>query len=151
MIATKTSKPKIESITVKHMYDDSPDTSWLGEYTDKWQSGAIKRVNAGRNEYKYFVPGMSHQEHWDALHKIGYSKGNCDELAREYNQRDLNHNEKLNGIEVKFSAKPSNTVIDRLKELGFRWSFANMVWYNRYSVELMSKVQAEFNTACLVS
>jgi hypothetical protein len=53
MIATKErkqTKPTIESITIKHIIDDCPDTSYLGKYTDKWESGAIKRHNAGRNK-----------------------------------------------------------------------------------------------------
>jgi hypothetical protein len=62
----------------------------------------------------------------------------------------ISHNEKLNGIEVSFKTKPSDSVLNQLRELGFRWSYKSMLWYARYTPDLMSKIQAEFN-ACLVS
>jgi len=55
----------------------------------------------------------------------------------------ISHNEKLNGIEVKFANKPDNTVIDTLKSLGLRWSYQNMLWYSKYNPELMTKIQNE--------
>jgi len=36
-------KNKIESIKVRAIYDDNPDTSWLGEYTDKAEDWAVCR------------------------------------------------------------------------------------------------------------
>jgi hypothetical protein len=89
-------KPRIESITIEHIYDDNPDSSYLGKYSDQWQVGAIKRYNAGWNEYKYFIPAISYKEHWKDLHKMGYSKGNCDYLARSYNYQDYRRMERLN-------------------------------------------------------
>jgi hypothetical protein len=93
---TKQSKPVIKSITIRHVIDNDADTSMLGAYTDKYENHAIKRHNIGRHEYKYFVPGMTYQDHWDGLHKMGYSKGNCDTLARQYNQQDYQRMERLN-------------------------------------------------------
>jgi hypothetical protein len=125
----KTKKPVIESITIKHIFDNSPDVSWLGEYTDKYQTGAIKRYNAGNREYKYFIPGISYKEHWESLHKMGYSKGNCDYLARLYNQQDYKRMEALNngdfgfiGIEaiatVKYSIGQGNFRLEELSSGG---------------------------------
>ena len=54
----------------------------------------------------------------------------------------INHNDKLNGIEIKFANKPSVMVINQLKEMGFRWSYKSMLWYNRYTVELWDKINA---------
>ena len=34
---------KIESIKIKHVLDDCPDTSWLGEFTDDLEPGVIVR------------------------------------------------------------------------------------------------------------
>jgi hypothetical protein len=107
----KQTKPSIKSITIEHLYDESPDTSWLGRYTDKWETGAIKRHNAGHNEYKYFVPGTTYQEHRDALHKAGYSRGNCDELAREYNYQDFKRMERLNNGDWCFLGIQAEAVI----------------------------------------
>jgi hypothetical protein len=56
----------------------------------------------------------------------------------------ISHNTSLNGIEVKFKVKPSDTVIGQLKDLGFRWSSKSYLWYNRYTVDLWDKINAEF-------
>ena len=41
----------------------------------------------------------------------------------------INFNEKLGGIEISFSSKPAQKVIDQLKNDGFRWSKFNKVWW----------------------
>lgn len=38
-------------------------------------------------------------------------------------------NEKYDGIEIKFSEKPTEQVLSRLKELGFKWHPGKGVWY----------------------
>ena len=55
---------------------------------------------------------------------------------------EIRHNEKLNGIEVVFPSKPEANIIESLKQLGFRWSGHNGLWYNRYSDNLMQQIQA---------
>jgi hypothetical protein len=57
---------------------------------------------------------------------------------------EITHNEKLNGIEIKFPDKPSDTIINQLKDMGFRWSYKSMLWYSRYTVELWDKINAEY-------
>ncbi len=57
----------------------------------------------------------------------------------------ITHNEKLNGIEIKFQSKPDDSVLNMLRDLGFRWSFKSFLWYNRYTPELMTKVQTAIN------
>lgn len=59
----------------------------------------------------------------------------------------INHNEKLNGIELKFSSKPDNGILSTLKQLGFRWSQYNGIWYSRHSEGLMTQVQSMFGGA----
>jgi hypothetical protein len=54
---------KILSITVIHKFDDNPDLSWLGKYTNKYTRGCIDRKaigDMGRNEYRYFEPANEH-------------------------------------------------------------------------------------------
>lgn len=61
---TKTSL-RIDSIKVVHQYDDCPDTSWIGEYSNNWQEGAIdrqERGDMGRNEHRYFIPATEYGE-----------------------------------------------------------------------------------------
>jgi hypothetical protein len=55
------------------------------------------------------------------------------------------HNNKLNGIEIKFPDKPSDSIINQLKDLGFRWSYKSTLWYNRYSDSLWQQVNTEFS------
>jgi hypothetical protein len=52
-------------------------------------------------------------------------------------------NNEQNGFEVKFEIKPSQNVIDALKNNGFRWSGFNKVWYikqNKITVEKIEKI-----------
>lgn len=50
----------IESIRIRHMIDESPDTSYIGEYSDDPSpAGTIDRKARGdqeRNTYRYFNP-----------------------------------------------------------------------------------------------
>lgn len=62
---------KIESIKIVHEYDDNPDLSWLGKFSDKWAPGAIDRKRFGNwepREMRYFIP-CNHWPHnpknWD--------------------------------------------------------------------------------------
>lgn len=63
----------------------------------------------------------------------------------------ITRNVALNGIEVKFESKPMQTVIDTLRTLGFRWSPRNMLWYAKYSDDLMSKVCLKMGIPEMVS
>jgi hypothetical protein len=55
-------------------------------------------------------------------------------------QVEIRRNEQLNGIEVVFPAKPSQSILDSLKELGFRWSRFNNLWYAKYTEALYEQV-----------
>lgn len=62
--SARRTKPQIESIKIVVGDDDNPDLSFLGEYasTDKGNPLAIDRVergDAGRNEYRYFIPARA--------------------------------------------------------------------------------------------
>lgn len=58
----------------------------------------------------------------------------------------ISHNDKLNGIEVKFANKPDDTVLNKLRDLGFRWSYKSMLWYNRYSDTLWQTINSQLRT-----
>ncbi len=96
-ITKKQAKRTIESITIKHILDDDAATSYLGKYGD-YEQGAIKRDpnDVRRNDYAYFIPGMSYKDHYDGLRKMGYSKGEADYLARSYTYQDYRRMERLN-------------------------------------------------------
>lgn len=44
-------------------------------------------------------------------------------------------NNEKNGIEIRFAEKPSSEVLDRLKEMGFRWSNRKKIWYAKQTTE----------------
>lgn len=47
----------------------------------------------------------------------------------------LTHNEKMQGLEIRFPSKPANTILDALKAHGWRWSKFSACWYVRESKE----------------
>jgi len=50
---------QIKSIKIVHEYDDDPDLSWLGKFSNEWSQGAIDRKRFGDwdpSEMRYFVP-----------------------------------------------------------------------------------------------
>ncbi len=88
----------LDQIVIKQKVDESPDLSWLGEYSDRWQPGAIDRKHRvsgwSNRQLRYFIPGNSYKDHWDGLHNMGYSRGNCDYLARQYVMQDFQRMER---------------------------------------------------------
>ena len=52
-------------------------------------------------------------------------------------------NEKLNGVELKFEAKPAQEILDLIKSVGFRWSNRQKIWYalqNENTLEVAEKL-----------
>ncbi len=67
-MTTKRESKRIDSITIKQMADDSPDTSYLGEYSDDPQEYAIVAVDEHEGEFADQLPcecGHSEAEHND--------------------------------------------------------------------------------------
>jgi hypothetical protein len=76
-------------VEVKRQYDECPDVSFLGSFTDKWEPGAIlHNRNRDRNTYKWFVPGNSEEGHRKSLRAMGYTKHDAYTLARSYVRQD---------------------------------------------------------------
>ena len=61
-------------------------------------------------------------------------------------------NEKLNGIEISFEAKPSEEVRSNLKAAGFRWSPKKSIWYTRQTDDAVAfaKVICESENSAVV-
>lgn len=53
----------------------------------------------------------------------------------------LTLNQELNGIEIKFDAKPLRATLDGLKKLGFRWHHQKKVWYAKNTPERLELAQ----------
>lgn len=65
---------------------------------------------------------------------------------------EIKHNENKNGIEIYFTSKPEQLILNILKEKGFRWMPAKNsyngknYWYKRYTEELINEVKLLLNT-----
>lgn len=59
------SKVKLGRVWIERKEDESPDLSWIGEYSNQAKDGAIdrqERGHCGRGEYRYFIPAMTGEE-----------------------------------------------------------------------------------------
>jgi hypothetical protein len=99
---TNTITPKLEDVQIQHLNDEDADTSYLGTFTDEQpdsddlqRGSAFERRQASSGEYHYFVPAISVEEHRQALHDQGYSKGKAETMARQYCRRDWDRMEQL--------------------------------------------------------
>jgi len=57
----------------------------------------------------------------------------------------ININEEKNGVEIKFSSKPDRSVLDNLKNAGFRWSKFQGIWWakqNEKTLKIAEKLAA---------
>ena len=54
----------------------------------------------------------------------------------------ITYNTEKNGIELRFSSKPDASVLDMLKENGFRWSGKQKMWYARKTDERVALVNS---------
>ena len=54
----------------------------------------------------------------------------------------LTLNQELNGIEIRFDAKPLQATLDGLKKLGFRWHRQKKIWYAKQTPERLELAQA---------
>ena len=52
----------------------------------------------------------------------------------------VNLNEELNGIELTFDSKPERSVLESLKENGFKWNPKKQVWYAKQTTERLDFV-----------
>ena len=51
-------------------------------------------------------------------------------------------NEKLNGVELKFSAKPSDGIREALKSAGFHWHSSKELWYAKQTEDALTVAKA---------
>ena len=77
---TTDTKIRIEKVTIKHMPDENPDLSYLGEYSDKPSEIHIdrqERGDMGRNEMRYFNLGCGDADYIEQDYKRAeaYNRG----------------------------------------------------------------------------
>lgn len=59
----------------------------------------------------------------------------------QHNDVTIRHNKELDGIELIFKAKPTDSVINTLKSNGYRWNYKAMLWYTKFTSESWQSVQ----------
>lgn len=123
MNTTQNRKPRILAVKIEHKPDESPDTSWLGEYSNQTPSDhAINRIERGdrkQGECAYWEPARNtsisewnHVSDADVLkayekeiHELQSDCESCRELSREsmiealnahYREQDYQRMEALN-------------------------------------------------------
>ena len=115
--------PDYVTFDVTQEVDDYPDVSYYGEFTNKWEPGAINhyakqfgRDGESSDFAKWFVPCNSYESQRDSLTRYGYSRADADLLAREYVERDYDRlNKFYNGdwceLFVTVTARIGNVVL----------------------------------------
>lgn len=87
------------TVEIKQEYDPDPDLSWLGMYSNLPGPDAIDRAktSAGTraNEFRYWNPTITLDEHYRGLHRLGYSKADAWLKALEYREQDYNRIERF--------------------------------------------------------
>lgn len=84
------------TVHVELGYDESPDLSWLGEYSNKPGEDSIDRQashDQHRGEYRYWNPANTTEEHRQGLRALYYGKHESYTLARSYVLRDYKAHE----------------------------------------------------------
>jgi hypothetical protein len=93
-------KAKIISIRIERVIDDSPDTSWLGEYANhpssKYSIDREERGDRERGTYRYFNPSFNYVNDKDELQ--GITAAEC----RKYVEQDYKRMESLNAGDWSF-------------------------------------------------
>ena len=72
---------------------------------------------------------------FDNLKKAMNYLNEADFIVKNTEDVIVNHNVERGGIEIKFSDKPSNSVIELLREKKFKWSPYHLLWWKKYNAE----------------
>jgi len=67
------------------------------------------------------------------------------EATPEDGKIQMRYNEEKNGIEIQFPGKPEREVLSQLKDLKFRWSQRQKIWYAIHSPELWEEAKKIIN------
>jgi hypothetical protein len=135
--AVKNTK-RIHKVIIKRMIDESPDTSWLGEYSNRAESEfSIDRkhslecpVNAGKEQPAEWTAGSGRVEltmTFDQAESISHS-GDCDNDVREL--------AKLPAIATQLSAIDPAILAAELKEYG-AWDEEELANHEENTIRLL--------------
>lgn len=123
--------------------DDNADLSWVGEFTNSWETGAIKNPNyyAGQT-YEWFVATYTYEERVGDLRASGRSRGVADAEARQAIQKDaamaVDYQEYVIALSVKRAGVELTT--EYLGGVGFGDSYDDN---RRYVAEVIAEMLDE--------
>lgn len=145
-------KAKIHSVRIEHAADNSPDTSYLGEYSDiatsEFTIDRAKRGEQAHHEDQYFNPSFNY------VNPDGTAlMGNTDDDIRKYVEQDYQRMERLNdgdwsyiGIIAKAEVQlPGSDVIQTIRSGGL-WgieSDSDAAYLRQVEDEELSNLTAE--------
>jgi len=104
----------------------------------KWDIAKSRKHDTLKIKDGWFIPDKSITE---SQNKPPKTKVDAIDAVDNKIDVTINHNEKLNGVELHFKTKPSQQTLDTLKSNGWRWSMRNFCWYTAYSESNMSFAQ----------
>ncbi len=130
-------RPRVDSIKIKHIFDEHPHTDWLGTWTNEADPDDIKRHAVIRwkphdcSTMDFFVPGNSLDNHRRSLQKMGYSKGQAEQMARQYVREDYNRMKALDAGEFCFIGIQAEALVSYDEGQGNRrleWFTSGGLW-----------------------
>ena len=143
MARVKRERPVLESIIIKHMADDYPALSWLGEYSDKNQDGddikrgsIIRRRVDSRRECRFFIPGQgSVPEIRKDLQARGYSRGVAEQMARAQIRENFQRMEKYGDSWAMIGIEAEAVIKYRIRPGGGDWRLERLTSGGLWGIE----------------
>lgn len=86
---------------------------------------------------------LQQYKYCSSCHEIGEGKKEIEKstptqksaVSNTSKEIEISKNEEKNGIEVKFSRKPEDRILEELKQNGFRWSRYSGIWWTQYTAQ----------------
>jgi hypothetical protein len=76
------------NVAIRWVYDEDPDLSHLGRFSDTWEEGAIEHSKKDSREYRWFIPAINAESHRKSLRERGYSKHEAWVRGRKHVRED---------------------------------------------------------------
>lgn len=99
------------TVEVKIGFDEYVDFSWIGEFTDRWEEGAVKLEQHARHGYSYFIPECKYEYHYRALRDMKVGRAETARKAREYVQQDVKRADDYQTIFIATTARLNDVAL----------------------------------------
>jgi hypothetical protein len=98
------------TIHIQYTYDEYPDCSWIGKFTDTWEPGAIKHLAGWTGSdhtqplsqtYGWFIPGNGADEAWAWYRQAGYARHDAWLTAQRQVRQDYERMDEITFYDLK--------------------------------------------------